>query len=306
MNPLQRKLNKKMDILIQRENSGQLNRKNMNRAIRRALQNKLALVGLGIFLTIIILCFFAPLFTQYDPLKINIRVALQSPSTAHVFGTDTIGRDIFSRILYGGRLSILIGFGSAVGASFLGVVIGAWAGYRGGWFDFLMLRTSELFLFFPQIILCLLLVTMVGQSVGNLLGIFIFTGWCGIFRMTRARMLSLREEEYVQALKVLGVPEPIICYKHILPNALGPVFVNITLSTAIFILQEAALSFMGLGVPLEIATWGNILNVANNLNILKVNWWIWLPVGTMISLFVLSINFIGDGLRDSTDPSQQG
>lgn len=301
-----KRLNKKMDFILQREESGQIKKNTISRSLRRALNNRQTVYGLIIFFIIFILCFLAPVFTQWDPQKINIKQTLQHPSREHLFGTDSIGRDVFSRILYGGRMSIMIGLGSALGAAVLGMSLGAIAGYRGGFLDSSILRVSELLLFFPQIVLCLLLVTFTGQSVGNLLLIFIFTGWCQIFRMTRAMMLSLREEEYVQALKVLGVQDLTICYKHVLPNALGPVFVNITYSTAVFILQEAALSFMGLGVPLELSTWGNILNASNNFSILETNWWIWLPVGTMISLFVLSINFIGDGLRDSTDPTQQG
>jgi peptide/nickel transport system permease protein len=152
----------------------------------------------------------------------------------------------------------------------------------------------------------LLLVSILGQSLLNLIIIFTLTGWGGIYPMSRARMLSLREEEYVLALRSFGLSRPLIAYKHMLPNALGPIMVNITLSTAAFILQEAGLSFLGLGVPLSLPTWGNILNVAQDLRVLQNNWWIWLPVGTVISLFVLSVNFIGDGLRDATDPTQQG
>ena len=159
---------------------------------------------------------------------------------------------------------------------------------------------------FPQIVLVLLLVTILGQSLTNLLIIFIITGWGSVYRMTRAQMLSIREEEYVQALQAFGLNDFVVAYKHMLPNAIGPILVNITLSTAMFILEEAALSFLGLGVPLEIATWGNILNAAQDQSVLLNNWWIWLPVGIIISLFVMSVNFIGDGLRDSTDPTQQG
>jgi peptide/nickel transport system permease protein len=169
-----------------------------------------------------------------------------------------------------------------------------------------MLRLSEVVMSFPQIILVLLLVAILGQGLINLIFIFTLTGWGGIYRMTRARMLSLREEEYAQALKAFGLPTILVCYKHILPNAIGPVVVNITLSTAMFILAEAALSFLGLGVPLNISTWGNVINVAQDLRILKDYWWLWVPAGIMISLFVLAVNFIGDGLRDSTDPAQQG
>jgi peptide/nickel transport system permease protein len=213
---------------------------------------------------------------------------------------------VFARVLYGGRISILVGLGSALIAAVIGVGIGCYAGYKGGWVDTIAMRVSEIFMSFPQIILVLLLVSIIGQSLFNLIVIFVASGWGTMFRMARAKMLSLREEEYVQALRSFGLSTPRICYKHILPNALGPIMVNITLTTAMFILAEAGLSFLGLGVPLNIPTWGNILNVAQDLRVLQNNWWMWLPVGLVISLFVLSVNFIGDGLRDSTDPSQQG
>jgi peptide/nickel transport system permease protein len=231
---------------------------------------------------------------------------LQTPSAEHIFGTDRTGRDVFARVLYGGRVSILVGLGSALIAAVIGVGIGCYTGYKGGLIDTIALRVSEIFMAFPQIILVLLLVSITGQSLMNLMIIFVMTGWGGMYRMSRARMLSLREEEYVQALQSFGVPTLKICYKHILPNALGPIMVNITLTTAMFILAEAGLSFLGLGVPLNIPTWGNILNVAQDLRVLQNNWWLWLPVGAVISLFVLSVNFIGDGLRDSADPTMQG
>ncbi len=302
----QRRLNAYMDRLLLREESGKFVKKRGSRISRRFMANKLAVLGVVLFSAIVLMCLLAPLFTSYDPMRMDLRNILATPSLTHPFGTDSIGRDLFSRVLYGGRTSIMIGFGSAVGATVLGVGLGCYSGYRGGILDTLLCRVSELFSFFPQIVLNLLLIAMIGQSTSNLLLVFIFTGWCSIFRMMRACMLSLREEEYVAALKVLGLNDLRICYKHILPNALGPIMVNITISTATFILQEAALSFMGLGVPMTTPTWGNILNVANDLSILQSNWWVWLPVGCFISLFVLSINFIGDGLRDSTDPSQMG
>jgi peptide/nickel transport system permease protein len=302
----QRRLNRQMDAILHKEQAGLNRPKRGWRAFNKMLSNKLSVFGIVLFAVILILCFLAPVFTKYDPKTIDLKNILRSPSSEHLFGTDSIGRDLFARVLFGGRISILIGFGSALGATIMGVGLGCYSGYKGGWLDTILCRFSEMFSFFPQIILVLLLVTMVGQSTANLILVFIFTGWCSIFRMMRAQVLSIREEEFVQALKVLGISEFKICYKHILPNALGPIMVNITISTATFILQEAALSFMGLGVPLTTPTWGSILNVANDLSILKENWWVWLPVGCFISLFVLSINFIGDGLRDSTDPSQQG
>lgn len=277
-----------------------------NRMLRKMLAEPLSMAGLIVFLIILFACVFAPVITPYEPGKIDLKAVLQSPNWQHIFGTDKLGRDIFTRVLFGGRISILVGLGSALGAAFIGILLGAYCGYKGGLLDNIVLRISEVFMSFPQIILVLLLVSMTGQSLANLLIIFCLTGWGSIYRMVRAKMLSIREEEYIQALRAFGVGDLVICYKHMLPNAIGPIVVNITLSTAMFILQETALSFLGLGVPVQIATWGNIINVANDFSVLQKSWWIWLPVGCVISMFVLSVNFIGDGLRDSTDPSQMG
>ncbi len=299
-------LDRKFDRIRAKEEAGLLKPARGSRALRKMMSNQLAMLGLAIFTIILLASIFAPLLTSHDPVKIDLRAMLQAPSAEHWFGTDRTGRDVFARVLYGGRVSILVGLGSALLAAVIGVGIGAYTGYRGGWPDVLAMRVSEIFMSFPQIILVLLLVSIAGQSLFNLIAIFVVTGWGGMYRMSRARMLSLREEEYVQALQSFGVPTLKICYKHVLPNALGPIMVNITLTTAMFILAEAGLSFLGLGVPLSIPTWGNILNVAQDLRVLQNNWWMWLPVGSVISLFVLSVNFIGDGLRDSTDPTMQG
>jgi len=299
-------LDKRFDKLRDRETYENNLEQSSNRALNKILSNRLAVVGLTFVILMISASIFAPLLTKYDPQKVNLREMLKPPSSEHILGTDKIGRDVFARIIYGGRISILVGLGSAIGAALIGVSIGAYTGYRGGIWDIIFLRISEIIMSFPQIVLVLLLVAVLGQSLMNLIIIFTLTGWGGLYRMTRAQMLSLREEEYVQSLKAFGLSRVMICYKHILPNALGPIMVNITLSTAMFILEEAGLSFLGLGVPLNIPTWGNILNVAQDLRILQNYWWVWLPSGVTISLFVLSINFVGDGLRDSTDPTLQG
>lgn len=300
------RLNKRFDKLRDREIHGYNPSDSGGRAFKKLKSNRLAVIGLIFVILTISASIFAPFVTQYDPQKVDLRSMLKPPSSDHILGTDKIGRDVFARIIYGGRISILVGLGSALGAALIGVSIGAYTGYRGGWWDSIFLRISEIVMSFPQIILVLLLVSILGQSLMNLIIIFTLTGWGSLYRMTRAQMLSLREEEYVQALRAFGLSRTIICYKHILPNALGPIMVNITLSTAMFILQEAGLSFLGLGVPLNIPTWGNILNVAQDLRILQNYWWVWLPSGITISFFVLAVNFVGDGLRDSTDPTLQG
>lgn len=303
---MKKALDQKMNRILSDEKSGNHRNGIQNRVLRKMFANQLSIVGLVIFVVILVACVAAPLFTQYSSTKVDLRNILQAPNATHILGTDKIGRDIFARILYGGRISIAVGFGSALLATVIGVSLGAIAGYLGGTFDGVVMKVSEVLMAFPQMILVLILVTITGQSLWNLIFIFSLTGWPSMYRMTRSQMLSLREEEYVQSLKAFGIGPVRIAFKHILPNAIGPIFVNITLSTAMFILQETSLSFLGLGVPLEVATWGNILNAAQDLMILRDAWWVWLPNGIIVTLFVISINFIGDGLRDATDPAQIG
>lgn len=300
------KLDRQMDAIRAREESGKSGGRVKSRILRKILANKLSLLGYILFIIILFMCVFAPLFTSYTPTKMDLTSMFEGPSAKHIMGTDQIGRDIWARILYGGRISIFVGLGGAIGATLIGVFLGTIAGYKGGLLDSSVMKVSEILMSFPQIILVLILVTITGQSMWNLIFIFVVTGWPSMYRMARSQMLSIREEEYVQALKAFGISDFKVAFKHMLPNAVGPLFVNVTLSTAMFILQEASLSFLGLGVPLEVSTWGNILNAAQDITILREAWWIWLPVGVVITLFVLSINFIGDGLRDAADPTQIG
>lgn len=303
---MRNKLDRKMDAILRREAAGVRRRTIENRTLRKLLANRLSIVGIVAFLVILILCIGAPLFTSYDGISMSLSDRFAPPSAEHWLGCDQIGRDIWARILYGGRISIGVGLGSALIATVLGVTLGTIAGYQGGLLDGIIMKISEIMMAFPQMILVLIMVTITGPSVWNLIFIFALTGWPSMYRMTRSQMLSLREEEYVQALNAFGISPMTIAFKHVLPNAIGPIFVNVTLSTAMFILQETALSFMNLGVPLNQATWGNILNVAQDITVLQNYWWMWLPAGIMVTLFVLSINLIGDGLRDATDPTQIG
>lgn len=303
-------LDRQMDKIRDMEESGKLSTKLTNRALRKLTANKLAVLGVVMFFVICLLCFGAPLFTKYSPTAFALREKMQAPSLAHIFGTDQMGRDIWSRMLYGGRISIVVGLGSALGAALIGVTLGLFVGYKGGWLDNLLMKVADIFLSFPQMVLIIIIVALVGQSLQNLIVIFILTGWPSMYRMARSKVLSLKEEEFVQALRAFGISDLKIAFKHLLPNTLGPVVVNITLSTAMFILQEASLSVLGYGVPQEIATWGNIINVITNSGTIRFDWlgywWMWLPCSIMLILFVLSINFIGDGLRDASDPNQIG
>lgn len=303
----EKRFHKKLDKIRRLEEAGVLAKKKKgSRALNKFKSNKLAMGGLVIFCVIVLSCIFAPLITSVAPEAVDLMQMRKPPSLAHPFGTDKIGRDLFARVLYGGRTSMLVAGTGAIGGALIGVLLGSYAGYKGGWFDKLTLRLSEIFMAFPQMILVLVMVAIMGQSTRNIIIIFVLTGWTGVYRQSRAAMLSIREEEYVQALHAFGLNDALICFKHMLPNALSPVIVNITINIASFILEEAALSFLGLGVPMDVPTWGNILNAAQDMYTLENAWWIWLPVGIVISLFVMSINFIGDGIRDCTDSSIQG
>ena len=303
-------LDRRMDKIRALEESGRNATKLTSRTLRKILSNKLAVMGAVLFIVICILCFAAPLFTQYSPTQISLRDRMAPPTGEHIFGTDQMGRDIWSRMLYGGRISIIVGLGSALGAAIIGVTLGMYFGYKGGWADTIILKISDVFLAFPQMVLIIIMVALVGQSLRNMIIIFILTGWPSMYRMARSKVLSLKEEEFVQALRAFGISDFKIAFKHMFPNTVGPVVVNITLSTAMFILQEASLSVLGYGVPQEIATWGNIINVITNAGTIRYDWlgywWMWLPCAIMLILFVLAINFIGDGLRDASDPTQIG
>lgn len=267
-------------------------------------RNKMAVIALILLGILIFASAFAPLLTSYDPEAISLTERTLAPSKTHLLGTDKVGRDVFTRLLYGGRISILIGLTGALGGAIIGAALGCLGGYFGGLLDRFLLRLSELFTTFPQTILVLILVAFMGQGVWSLFIVFWCTGWMGTYRMTRAKILSLREETYVLACQAFGISNRSIMFRHILPNAAGPVIVNITLSTAGYVLQESALSFLGLGVPSSTPTWGNIFNAAKALDVVQAYPWLWLAPGIAISLFVLSVNIIGDGLRDALDPNQ--
>lgn len=267
-------------------------------------RNKMAVIALILLGILIFASAFAPLLTSYDPEAISLTERTLAPSKTHLLGTDKVGRDVFTCLLYGGRISILIGLTGALGGAIIGAALGCLGGYFGGLLDRFLLRLSELFTTFPQTILVLILVAFMGQGVWNLFIVFWCTGWMGTYRMTRAKILSLREETYVLACQAFGISNRSIMFRHILPNAAGPVIVNITLSTAGYVLQESALSFLGLGVPSSTPTWGNIFNAAKALDVVQAYPWLWLAPGIAISLFVLSVNIIGDGLRDALDPNQ--
>lgn len=275
-----------------------------SRAWRVFRKHKLANIGLVILVTFILLGAFAPVITVYDPNAMNLRNMYKPPTREHLLGTDRIGRDYMTRLIYGTRVSLSVGLGGVFVAALIGITLGGISGFIGGKIDAVLLKSSEMIICFPSLILILLLVTIVGQSVINIILIFGFTQWVSLYRLVRSLFLSLREQEFVEALKAFGVKRYSIMFRHMLPNAVAPITVWVTLSLAVMILEEAGLSFLGLGVPIDVPSWGNLLNTARDLRVLKDMPWLWVPPGIIISLAVLSINFLGDGLRDALNPKQ--
>lgn len=267
-------------------------------------RNRLALAALAVLMLMILACAFAPLLTSYDPEGISLKERDQPPSAAHILGTDKTGRDVFTRLLYGGRISMVIGLSGALGGALIGSALGCISGYFGGWGDRILVRIAEVFSSFPQTILVLAMVAFMGQGVKNLFIVFWSTGWMGTFRLVRARVMSVREENFVQACEAFGLPHRSIMFRHILPNCIGPVIVNTTLAIAGYVLSESGLSFLGLGVPNSIPTWGNIINAAKSLTVVQESPWLWLAPGITISIFAMCVNVMGDGLRDALDPNQ--
>ena len=259
------------------------------RNVRKFMNNKLALFGLIVVVLITIACIVGFIMgVDYNtPMLPNMK---KPPSGTNLFGTDTI----------------LIGVFCAVMSSVIGAILGAVAGYFGGKMDTALIRISEIFQAFPQLVLVMMLVAIVNKrGLGNLLFIFVFTGWMTTFRMVRNEFMSIKGETYVKVCEAFGMSKNNIMFKQILPNVMSPIIVSTTTNVAFFILQEAALSFIGLGVADSTPTWGNILNAAKSVSVVTNQWWIWLFPGLAISLFVLAINFLGDGLRDVLDAKQQ-
>lgn len=271
---------------------------------QRFYQNKLAVVGLVIIVIFILLAIFAPLLTPHDPNRANLRERNQPPSKEHWFGTDDMGRDILARTLYGGRISLSVGLVSVGISLTLGLTLGAIAGYFGGMVDVVIMRVADVFYSFPFLILAITISAIFGPSIYNTMIILGVLSWPGPARLIRAEFLKLKETDYVAAATALGAKSSRVMFRHILPNGFSSLLVSATLGVASAILSEAGLSFLGLGVPPPAPSWGNMLNRARPLHILATMPWMWLAPGIAIFVIVLSINFVGDGLRDAFDPRQ--
>lgn len=271
-------------------------------AYYRLKKDKLALLGLIVLLTLLILAVLAPMITPYERDKTDVANKYQSPSKEHLLGTDELGRDTFTRLIYGSRVSLSVGLVSTGISVLIGVTLGAMAGYKGGFLDSLTMRLVDIFMAFPFFVMAITIAAVVGPSIWVIMIISGVLSWTRIARIVRAEVLSIKEREFIEASKALGLNSKDIIIRHVLPNILAPIIVFATLGMAGGILSEAGLSFLGMGVKQPQPSWGNMLSAAQSMRSLRLHWWLWMPPGFMVLITVLSINFLGDGLRDALDP----
>ena len=272
------------------------------RTWRRFRRHKLAVVGSVTLAVLILIAAIGPFFAPEAPFKIDYTSIRVAPNSDYPLGTDAAGRNVLARLILGGRVSLSVGLVAVTISTGIGILLGGLAGYFGGKVDMIIMRITDTVMCFPYLVIVLVLVSVLGPSLFNtMLAIGLLT-WPMLARITRGEYLSLREQQFVEADRSLGIKSWRIAFGHLLPNAIGPVIVGATFNMAQAILMEAGLSFLGLGVQLPTPSWGNMLQDARTLSILEQAPWMWIPPGIMIVLAVLSINFIGDGLRDALDP----
>lgn len=274
-----------------------------NRAWRRFRRHTPGMVGLAVLALIVIVVLVAPWFMPLDPDDIDLTRIESPPSVQHWLGTDELGRDVLTRLIYGGQVSVLVAFSATLLQLGIGITLGGLAGYFGKGVDAVVMRFTDIIMCFPFYAIAISMAGLLGASTWNVVIIIGVLNWTGIARLIRAEFLSLSSQEYVEAARMMNVGHWRIISRHLLPNALGPVIVYATLAIATGILAEAALSFLGLGVKQPTASWGNMLSAAQNMRVLGNAWWLWLPPGVMVFVMVLAINFVGDALRYAIDPT---
>jgi len=276
-------------------------------AWRRFLQHRLAVIGLVFIILLVLIAVLAPLLAPHDPYEVfrlpdNRYNIWGAPSAQHWLGTDSFGRDVLSRVIYGSRVSLSVGLSVAIISTVIGMTLGAIAGYAGGWVDSMIMRFTDAVVAFPVLFLLITFAVLVGPSLVNVIVLISLVYWTRICRIVRAEFLKLKEMDFVLAAHAIGAPKGRVILLHLLPNSIASVTVNATLDISRAILLEASLSFLGVGVQQPIASWGNLLTEAMSLSVIKNLPWLWLPPGICILLTVLSLSFLGDGLRDAVDP----
>jgi peptide/nickel transport system permease protein len=267
---------------------------------KRFRRNRPAVIALCTIMLIALMAIFAPLISPYDPTAIDVYNVLSAPGAAHFFGTDELGRDVLTRMIWGARVSLKVGFVAVGIAITIGILIGSLSGFYGGITDSILMRFVDIMLCFPTFFLILAVIAVVEPGISTIMMVIGFTGWMDVARLVRAEMLTLKERDFVMAARSVGANDLRIIFRHILPNALSPVFVSATFGVAGAILTESGLSFLGLGVLPPDPSWGNILTSGKDY--ITVAWWLSVFPGFAILFTVLSYNLVGEGLRDALDP----
>ncbi len=269
--------------------------------VERFLHHKLAVAGLAVVVVEVLLLLLLPVFMDLQPTTIT-DVFYGEPSAEHILGTDGTGRDAFARLIYGGRTSLSIGFLAVVVQACIGIPLGIIAGYYRGAAETIIMRAADMFQSIPSMCLNIVLVSVLNPSAGTLILVIGVMGWTNFARLLYAKVISIREKEYVESARAIGESNFTIMTKYILSNALSPALVAFTFGIPSAILAESALSFLGLGIQIPQASWGNILNAAQSVAVIANKPWLWIPAGLCIFITLLSINLLGDGLRDALDP----
>ena len=274
-----------------------------NQAVKKFMHNRKAVLGLIIVCFLVLAVILIPIFMKLDPYTTDRAVGFnKAPCSGHPLGTDDVGRDLFARLLYGGRISLFVGIMSTIISVLIGIPLGLIAGYFRGIAETVIMRVADAFMSFPTMVLILVLVAVFGPSILTVTVVIGVLGWTAIAKLIYGNVLSIREREYIQATKAIGISTPKILLSEVLPNAIPPVWANISFRVAGAILTESSLSFLGMGVQTPQASWGNIIFAAQNLLVLTARPWVWFPPGICIILVVVGFNFIGEGVRDALDP----
>ena len=274
----------------------------LSEVLSKLTEHKMAMVGLFVITLEIILVVVLPFIMHLNPYDSDYTAFSAAPSGLHILGTDAIGRDIFARLVYGGRTSLLVGLLSTIISCAIGVPLGLIAGYFRGKAEIAIMRVADIFMSFPSIVLILVLVAVIGPSIWSVTIVIGVLGWTQFARLIYANVLSVSEKEYVESARAIGTSNYKIITKYILPNSFAPILIAITFQMASAILMESSLSFLGMGVQPPGASWGNMLYDAQSITVLSKRIWIWMPPGIALLITVLSINFLGDGIRDALDP----
>ena len=270
--------------------------------VKRFCKNKLAVAGLIVLTEIMLAVLILPFFSPYGEAEIDVTTFSSPPSQAHLLGTETTGRDVLARLLYGGRVSLFVGMVSTAISVVIGIPLGLLAAFYRGWIETVVMRATDIFMTIPSTILILFLVSMFGPSIITVTVVIGVLGWTKFARQIFGSVLAVREKDYIEGGRAIGQRDSVIIRKYILPNAIAPIFISITFRIASAILLESSLSFLGMGVQMPKASWGNMLYNAQSITILKDCQWMWLPPGLALVVTILSINFVGNGLRDALDP----